>query len=121
MSGRPISFWDDSERVDMLQRLFGQGIIIAEIARLMGHTKNAISGRLDRMGMKRREVPPTTTTLERLAALLSVFPPHRRCLWPYGDPGAPGFAFCGAPSMVDNSYCAMHAAQSYDRKGRPAE
>jgi hypothetical protein len=119
MGAGPISFWDDSERVDMLQRLFGEGIIIAEIARLIGHTKNAVSGRLDRMGMKRR-ASPTTTMLERLSAL-NVFPPYHRCLWSYGDPGTPGFSFCGAPSIVDNSYCAVHAAQAYDRKWRPAE
>jgi hypothetical protein len=98
----------------MLQRLFGEGLIIAEIARLLGHTKNAVSGRLDRMGMKRRTLP-TTTMLERLS-VLSVFPPYHRCLWPYGDPGADGFHFCGELSRFGSSYCTLHAGWAGERE-----
>lgn len=37
------------------------------------------------------------------------------CCWPIGDPGAPGFRFCGAPALVGKPYCADHAAIAYVR------
>lgn len=32
------------------------------------------------------------------------------CRWPYGDPGKPGFFFCGAGTAANSSYCPFHHA-----------
>lgn len=42
--------------------------------------------------------------------------PARRgpsCCWPFGDPGTPGFHFCGAKPLPGKPYCAEHAAIAY--------
>jgi len=42
--------------------------------------------------------------------------PRRRgpsCCWPLGDPGTPGFHFCGAEPLSGKPYCAEHAAVAY--------
>ncbi|TPW36432.1 GcrA family cell cycle regulator [Oecophyllibacter saccharovorans] len=35
------------------------------------------------------------------------------CQWPNGDPGTPGFHFCGGPPLPGKPYCAEHAAIAY--------
>ena len=46
------------ERVEILNRLFEEGLPTSEIGRRMGLTKNTIIGRLHRNGMTRRETGP---------------------------------------------------------------
>lgn len=35
------------------------------------------------------------------------------CCWPNGDPGTPGFHFCGAKPVAGKPYCAEHCAVAY--------
>jgi GcrA cell cycle regulator len=35
------------------------------------------------------------------------------CHWPVGDPGAPGFYFCGGKALQGLPYCAHHARVAY--------
>ncbi|GAA4494907.1 hypothetical protein GCM10023158_14000 [Gluconacetobacter tumulicola] len=35
------------------------------------------------------------------------------CCWPLGDPGTPGFHFCGATPVPGKPYCAEHAQLAY--------
>lgn len=35
------------------------------------------------------------------------------CQWPHGNPGEPGFHFCGAGPLPGKPYCAEHAAIAY--------
>jgi len=37
----------------------------------------------------------------------------RSCCWPLGEPGTPGFHFCGAEPMAGKPYCTEHAALAY--------
>jgi len=37
------------------------------------------------------------------------------CCWPIGEPGTPGFRFCGAPAIAGKPYCEEHAAVAYVR------
>lgn len=37
----------------------------------------------------------------------------RSCCWPIGEPGTPGFHFCGADPMAGKPYCTEHAALAY--------
>ncbi|AHI26595.1 GcrA cell cycle regulator [Komagataeibacter xylinus] len=51
------------------------------------------------------------------SALRPVSEPRRRssqsCCWPLGDPGTPGFHFCGATPLPGKPYCAEHAQLAY--------
>ena len=98
------------ERVEILNRLFEEGLPTSEIGRRMGLTKNTIIGRLHRNGMTRRETGPK-------------FVPQRNffefsgpgCLWPHGHPDDPHFHFCGGHPLPGKPYCAVHAAIAYLR------
>lgn len=35
------------------------------------------------------------------------------CCWPLGDPGEPGFRFCGDPALLGRPYCEEHSALAY--------
>jgi len=38
------------------------------------------------------------------------------CRWPHGDPGTPGFGFCGAPvAFEESSYCGHHRGIAYQK------
>lgn len=37
------------------------------------------------------------------------------CCWPLGDPGTPGFHFCGAVAALGKPYCVAHAQLAYIR------
>lgn len=37
------------------------------------------------------------------------------CRWPVGDPGAPGFGFCGVEPMEGKRYCSIHSARAFNR------
>jgi GcrA cell cycle regulator len=71
----------------------------AQGASLLRH-KAPVAGR-----RRRRWVEPLAPTID-LAGL-----GPRMCRWPIGDPGAPGFGFCGRSS--EKTYCAVHAARAY--------
>lgn len=42
----------------------------------------------------------------------------RECQWPLGEPGAPGFRFCGAASEPSRPYCLAHCAVAYVRQAQ---
>jgi GcrA cell cycle regulator len=41
--------------------------------------------------------------------------PHH-CRWPVGEPGSPGFAFCGEPKVLGQSYCSTCCQRSIRQK-----
>ena len=52
--------WDTKE-VALLKKLWAAGQSAAQIARRLGCSRNAVCGRLTRLGLKRGHKPPTTT------------------------------------------------------------
>jgi len=61
----------------------------------------------------RQEHRPAQITPQARTAPLRVG--HATCCWPIGEPGKPGFRFCGAPAMPGKPYCEEHAAIAYVR------
>jgi len=136
--------WTD-EKVERMTTLWLEGLSAATIALKLGDgvTRSAVLGKILRLVVRRpaafrprRSAPPATgrrTRLERpsasqgprpvpsaeaespLATLLSV----RRgcCRWPYGDPGGGDMPVCGR-AVSRGSYCASHAAVSYQDRRR---
>lgn len=37
------------------------------------------------------------------------------CCWPQGEPGKPGFRFCGSAALAGKPYCEEHASLAYVR------
>ena len=43
------------------------------------------------------------------------------CNWPIGEPGTPGFRFCGRPTRRKKPYCATHCARAYRKPSKREE
>lgn len=140
--------WTD-DRVATLTHLWADGRSAREIAtQLRGVTRNAVLGKLHRLGKlgarpkvaaktratrpappprpDRRTGPPPSRALSSRAAapegpgeVASVERLGRHdCRWPIGDPRAVGFSFCGRRAAC-GPYCPAHRAVAY--AGRTAE
>lgn len=40
---------------------------------------------------------------------------HGMCRWPIGEPGQPGFHFCGCDVNAQSSYCEAHYRMAYSQ------
>ena len=103
---KPILFWT-RDKVNLLLKLRSDGLKMAEIADRLGTTKNAVIGKIYRLGYC-REVP-FTTSIVRFRAL-DRFYPDGRCAWPFGrEVNDPDFHFCGETvASLGRSYCEEH-------------
>jgi GcrA cell cycle regulator len=128
--------WSD-DRVTTLSKLWLEGLSASQIAkRLGGITRNAVIGKVHRLGLSSRPAPagtPRTTILrarraprrappprpQRPAFVLVAAPPEgpglvhdmrqlgaHACKWPIGDPKEDSFSFCGHPA--EGRYCTAH-------------
>ncbi|MFN3885297.1 MAG: GcrA family cell cycle regulator [Rhodocyclaceae bacterium] len=134
--------WTD-ERVDRLKSLWKDGLSASQVARALGGvTRNAVIGKVHRLGLSGRARPPRPGSRNAGAATKRGRAPRRRltpvlrpwplvvepapvlglsdvasigphaCRWPIGDPKAPGFALCGRRAER-GAYCAPHGAIAY--------
>jgi GcrA cell cycle regulator len=96
------------ERIEALTRLWEEGITTAEIGRRIGVTKNAVIGKVHRIGLTPR--------------VITQKPPPRRnvfdftgpaCMWPVGHPGEDDFHFCGEHPVAGKPYCEHHVEVAY--------
>lgn len=96
----PADHWRENDAA--LEAMLDAGKTFAEIATALGVTKNAVAGRLYRLGLTRpRKTPPRP---------IAEFPPLGRCVYPIGDPGTPDFHFCGDRAESGGPYCQHHHA-----------
>lgn len=100
------------ERTAALMALWSEGLPASEIGRRLGVTKNAVVGKVHRLGLPKRQSPipekPRPADVVRLDSLSSGM-----CCWPEGEPGEEGFRFCGEPSVPGKPYCATHCERAY--------
>jgi GcrA cell cycle regulator len=100
------------ERVAALIALWNEGHSTSEIGRRLGITKNAVIGKVHRLGLpKRRLSPATEPEIAQVIKLDSLR--SGMCSWPLGNPGEEGFHFCGAPAVPEKPYCAKHCSIAY--------
>lgn len=130
------------DRIALLRRLWLEdGLSASEIAPRLGVSRNAVLGKVHRLGLsnrrprqappprprcpqRRRSKPPVTSkrTLQPatsgwdapsvgLAARVEDLTPCA-CRWPIGDPRAPAFGFCGRPAAAA-PYCEAHRRVAY--------
>lgn len=136
----PSASWTD-DRVEILIRLWRDGGSARQIARRLGGvTRNAVIGKIHRLGLSGRAAPsapggrrPKPKVERRLrqappaprprAGVAPPQPPETgaativsirrgQCRWPIGDPLVDGFCLCGRPA-VHGAYCAPHGALAY--------
>jgi GcrA cell cycle regulator len=83
-------------------------VTTAEIGRRIGVTKNAVIGKVHRIGLTPR--------------VITQKPPPRRnvfdftgpaCMWPVGHPGEDDFHFCGEHPVAGKPYCEHHVEVAY--------
>ncbi len=122
------------ERIKVLIALWEEGLPTSEIGRRLGVTKNAVVGKVHRLGLKKRQSPIRQTVAtgaqpkkpKKIAppAPMAPMPPSGEivrleeltatmCCWPEGEPGTPEFHFCGKPAVPDKPYCEEHCARAY--------
>jgi GcrA cell cycle regulator len=134
--------WSD-DRVEQLKNLWTEGLSASQIARALGGvTRNAVIGKVHRLGLAGRASPsrsserarlpmvpkvPTIRTHVPAVAVVEEDPllfedgshatvltiSDRMCRWPIGDPSASEFHFCGHNPKAGSPYCEAHARKAY--------
>ena len=104
-----------AERIAELKRLWAAGTPTAEIGRRLGVSKNAVVGKAHRLGLAARPSPIKRNDVTLISVVVDG---DRPCQWPFGDPSADGFHFCGAPVLVGKPYCPAHCDLAYVRADR---
>ena len=129
--------WNE-ERVDLLKKLWSEGLSCSVMAmRLGGVTRNAVIGKVHRLGLSGRVTTQRMKYRKRARAKKirtdgRVFAPtfareplppepsrpkklftldsltDSQCRFPYGDPKTVEFGFCGCEKMPGSSFCAGH-------------
>lgn len=75
----------------------------------------------DKTTRKEKAAPVVRTSAKPKTLLRSISDPEPKkrrgpsCCWPIGDPGTPGFHFCGATPIPGKPYCEEHAQIAYVR------
>src|ERR1700728_4515784 len=119
--------WTD-ERVELLKKLWSDGLSASQIAaELGGITRNAVIGKVHRLGLSGRAVRGNTALAhaydieaEAEPELIdNIIPIGQRrtilelneqtCHWPVGDPGSSEFFFCGGNTVGGLPYRAYHS------------
>lgn len=129
------------ERVDLLKKLWTEGLSASQIARTMGDvTRNAVIGKVHRLGLSGRassrpQRPRHVTMPKPLSKPVPIRPvildeeltsaataknnvlniAENMCKWPIGDPGSNEFRFCGKKSKAGSPYCEGHACMAYQQ------
>jgi GcrA cell cycle regulator len=108
----PPGFWTE-ERVRELHKCLSvdvERLSASKIASSLGCTKNTVIGRCYREGVA---LPLARCSSVPKHITPNPFPERGCCLYGYGNPGEPGFHFCGKPNLPGKCYCAEHCAQAY--------
>lgn len=133
-------------RAEEVVRLWGQNLTGSEIAKIMGGlTRSAVIGKINRLGIPKRDGLKRQPTHKKLApgytpkprkkhiihiaatqpALVPPEPPPpprpalsktHTCKWPLGNPNEADFHYCDAPSELGRSYCSDHLYQAHSHK-----
>jgi GcrA cell cycle regulator len=98
------------ERIECLTRLWEEGVTTAEIGRRIGVTKNAVIGKVHRIGLVPRVVKETPAPRRNVFDFAGPV-----CMWPIGHPTDNDFHFCGGAPIAGKPYCSNHAAVAYIR------
>lgn len=122
--------WNE-DRVAELRRLWGRGSTAAVIARRLGVSRDAVLGKVRRLGLgrpshaRRRsprtrdaggiiDMPHPASVPEARAALVAL--EADQCRWPLAIITGQDFGFCGRPVKAGKPYCVFHCERAYRPK-----
>ena len=99
-------------RVSVLIALWEEGLSTSEIGTRLGVTKNAVIGKVHRLGLTKRGSPiQLKSKLAEVISLETLRPDM--CCWPEGEPGTEESYFCGELAIPEKPYCAEHCRRAY--------
>ena len=130
-----IKQWDD-EKLAELKKLWKEGVSISRIGEALGCSRNAVAGKIHRLGLPKRQSPikgfisgsggkerrkkvlKTPDILDRKdiplkLVLRKINWSHNKCSWPIGDPKSTKFKFCGDEVVSGKPYCNTHCFEAY--------
>jgi GcrA cell cycle regulator len=136
-----------TERVDQLRRYVEAGFSCGQIAGEIGLSRNAVIGKIHRLGLwrgtahtPRVRARPRPAVFSQRRALAAAYASastagtaaavdsakrcslldltEGQCRWPISDPGAKDFCFCGNDAVGGLSYCVGHARLAYRSAAR---
>jgi GcrA cell cycle regulator len=123
-----------NDRLKKLKTLWGKGLSISQIGEELGVSRNAIAGKVHRLGLPKRQSPISGKAKAKSAASATANPKvevaepenlplklalrkinwsRSRCSWPIGDPKTTAFKFCGNEVVVGKPYCNDHCFEAY--------
>ena len=121
--------WTEDD-IATLRKRWGEGRSISQIGRELGVSRNAIAGKVKRLGLSKRASPirpgspkpgrtpvlPKPTPTERAVAhngpgIPLVERKTSECGWIIGEPR--DFRCCGAPTIPGRDWCESHASKVY--------
>jgi GcrA cell cycle regulator len=107
-----------SERIELLKRCLHAGLSCGQTAREIGVTRNAVIGKVNRLGLSRPKdlIGRQLEHNGRGCTLLELS--GGKCRWPISNPGAEDFCFCGNEPVKGLPYCVGHARIAYRSLGR---
>jgi len=115
-------YWTD-EKIARLKKLWSEGLTTAAIGKQLGVSKNAVVGKVHRLGLEGRSSP-----IKRQQKTEAKKKPHPiftlanmsswSCRWPSGDPQQADFQFCGHTVKEGKPYCAEHCGIAYMGYGK---
>ena len=119
-----MSFEWTPTHISVLIALWDEGLPTSAIGVKLGITKNAVVGKVHRLGLTKRGSPIKQKVLVAEVISLDALRPGM-CSWPEGEPGKDDFHFCGDPSIPNKPYCLTHCERAYvkpskERKPRAA-
>ncbi len=113
-----------ADKIKHLTKLWNKGKSTVDIARELGISKNAVVGKVHRLGLDARPSPIRTERKKQIPLQKSTTPPQNEkitlldlkinsCRWPYGEPGSDEFHFCGKECQTGKPYCPEHCKIAY--------
>ena len=101
-------------RISILIALWNEGLTTSVIGQRLGVTKNAVVGKVHRLGLPKRGSPIRQKPRPAQVISLEALRPGM-CSWPEGEPGKEEFRFCGDPVTPDKPYCPHHCERAYTK------
>ena len=107
-------------KTSALIALWNEGIATIEIGKRLGVSKNAVVGRVHRLGLPKRPSPLYSgkTPGPSAAEIIAAGQEWRGCLYMFGDPEDSDWRFCQNPREWNPSYCPVHHAKTRQKPGQ---
>lgn len=94
------------EKIAVLRAMWRDGQSGGTIAAALGCTRNAVLGKIRRLGLNRKiEEPPAPSVMSFSTC----------CQWIYGHPNGQATKYCGQPATKGTSWCPRHYERVFER------